>query len=64
MAEHKYDLALINTESGTKIREKPWYDFKNLHVYLLWFKVNYVNKVHQNMTVVVKIRVKNVRRCQ
>lgn len=25
MAEHKYDLALINTESGTKIREKPWY---------------------------------------
>lgn len=27
MAEHKYDLALVQTDSGTKIREKPWYDF-------------------------------------
>ncbi|XP_062600135.1 protein FAM47A-like [Saccostrea cucullata] len=25
MAELKYDLALVNTASGTKIREKPWY---------------------------------------
>lgn len=46
MVEYKYDLVLINIELGIKIREKFWYDFKNLYVYLLWFKVNYVNKVY------------------
>ncbi|XP_056001624.1 protein FAM47E-like [Ostrea edulis] len=25
MAERKYDLALVNTAPGTRIREKPWY---------------------------------------
>lgn len=27
MAERKYDLALVNTAPGTRIREKPWYEF-------------------------------------
>lgn len=55
MAEHKYDLALINTESGTKIREKPWYDFKTLRFHFFVVVGLLRQQFIKKLTVVVKI---------